>query len=188
MGEKLKGLTARRALREQARKRLDRADRRDDRLERSAVGTEETGRGDSTPDRGAIPESPSADTSGGAADPSSCTRTGCTERTAVHLDGRAEGPLAPGPYCFTTRRMRRTWRQADRRADRNGRAADLTVGTTRARKNWFSLFSAAVSDGALIRIRHTRYDEPAVLLSEAQFRRLERAARASRLAEGEAGG
>ncbi|MFQ5528992.1 MAG: hypothetical protein ACE5FP_01455 [Gemmatimonadota bacterium] len=70
--------------------------------------------------------------------------------------------------------MRRTWRDADRAADLAGLAVHRTVGSTRARKEWFLLLSEAVNRDEVIRIRHKSYDEPAVLMRESRFRELER--------------
>ena len=132
----------------------------------------------------------------GFTDPLSVTRTERTdrtrtERTDVHLKGPRRGSRPPlselfgdGPFCFTVRRMRRTWRAADRRADAEGTPADLTISATRARRQWYELFQAVIERDVLVRVRNARYDRPVVLISEARFRRLERSARSGSDATG----
>ena len=117
----------------------------------------------------------------GFPDPLSATRT---ERTDVHLKGPRRGTAPPleelskdGPFCFTVRRMRRTWRAADRRADAAGTPADLTISATGARRQWYELFRAVIERDVLVRVRNARHDRPVILMSEARFRRLERSAR-----------
>lgn len=82
-----------------------------------------------------------------------------------------------GGYCYVLRRMRRSWREADRRADREGRPADLTIGSTRTRRNWSEVLYRVMDEGAVIRIRHHYVDEPALLVPESLFRSLEASAR-----------
>ena len=76
-------------------------------------------------------------------------------------------------FCFVLRRMKRKWREADRAADLSGLAVHLTVGSTKARRDWFSLLTRVLDDDNVIRIRHRYYDEPAVLISESRFRNME---------------
>lgn len=78
------------------------------------------------------------------------------------------------PFCFVLYRMKRKWREADRRADRSGFPVHRTVGSTQARQDWFRLLSAVLCDNEMIRVRHRYHDEPAILMSESRFRRLER--------------
>lgn len=81
------------------------------------------------------------------------------------------------PFCFVLRRMKRAWREADRRHDLAGFAAHRTLGATRARNNWSSTLAAVIADDQMIRIRHQYHDEPALLIRESRFRALERATR-----------
>lgn len=80
------------------------------------------------------------------------------------------------PFCFELDRMKRKWREADRSADRSGFPAHRTVGSTRARQDWFALLSVVLRDDEVVRIRHRRHDEPALLMRESGFRELEKAA------------
>lgn len=84
------------------------------------------------------------------------------------------------PFCFELDRMKRNWREADRSADLSGLPAHRTVGSTRAREDWFRLLSTVLLDDELIRVRHRYHDEPALLVRESRFRELENAARAWR--------
>ena len=79
------------------------------------------------------------------------------------------------PFCFELERMKRKWRQADRSADRSGLPAHRTVGSTRARQDWFALLSAVLRDNEVVRVRHRCHDEPALLMRESRFRELEKA-------------
>lgn len=76
-------------------------------------------------------------------------------------------------FCFVLQRMKRKWREADRAADLSGFAAHRTVGSTKARRDWFLLLTQVLDDDDVIRIRHRSYDEPAVLIRESRFRELE---------------
>jgi hypothetical protein len=106
------------------------------------------------------------------------------ERKALERDRRIWLESAPRrvdpmrPFCFELDRMKRNWRDADRRADLSGFPAHRTVGSTRARADWFRLLSAVLLDDELIRVRHRYHDEPALLVLESRFRELEKAARA----------
>ena len=77
------------------------------------------------------------------------------------------------PFCFVLRRMRRTWREADRVADLSGLAVHHTIGSTDARKTWFPVLNGVLVDDEVIRIRHRSYDKPAVLIKESRFRKME---------------
>jgi len=86
-------------------------------------------------------------------------------------------PVEPNrPFCFVIRRMRRTWRDADRAHDREGFPAHYTIGSTETRRTWSTVLLAVVDDDRVIRIRHALRDEPALLITESRFRALERAA------------
>jgi hypothetical protein len=108
------------------------------------------------------------------------------ERKALDRDKRIWLDDAPRrldplrPFCFVLERMKRKWREADRRSDRSGLPVHRTVGSTRAREDWFGLLSAVLLDDDVIRVRHRSYDGPAVLMSESRFRALEKAAGPSR--------
>lgn len=93
-----------------------------------------------------------------------------------------------GGYCYVLRRMRRSWREADRRSDREGRAADLTIGSTRTRRNWSEVLHRVMEEGAVIRIRHHYVDEPALLVPESAFRELEARARSGERSRVDASG
>ncbi|MCL7978715.1 MAG: hypothetical protein M8865_02365 [marine benthic group bacterium] len=80
---------------------------------------------------------------------------------------------ASRPFCFVATRMKRTWREHDRAADRRGLTVNATVGSTNARKTWFELLSSVIGDDHVIRIRHRYFDEPVLLLRESRFRDLE---------------
>lgn len=80
------------------------------------------------------------------------------------------------PFCFVLRRMRRTWRQADRANDCAGFPVHRTVGSTETRRNWSEILHAVMGDDHVIRIRHQNCDQPAILITESRFRALERAA------------
>lgn len=172
----------RRLLRTQARRRLDRAIRQD----------ELSGADPDSSDAGVGADAATAEGARkGVGRHSRRTRTSRTERTDVRRDGDQTPPCSPlaahtvdlessDPYCFTIRRMRRSWREADRRADREGEPVDLTIGATRARQHWYDLIYIVVEHGALVRVRNAKYDEPVIVMSESRFRRLERAARAAR--------
>lgn len=105
------------------------------------------------------------------------------ERKAFEKDKRAWLGSAPQrlnparPFCFVLDRMKRRWREADRNADRSGFPVHRTVGSTRARDDWFRLLSAVLLDDQVIRVRHRYHDGPAILMSEARFRAVETAAR-----------
>lgn len=80
----------------------------------------------------------------------------------------------PGrPFCFVLRRMKRSWRDADRRNDLSGFAVHRTVGASEARQNWSEVLNGVLDDDEVVRIRHQHADEPAVLITEARFRALE---------------
>lgn len=87
----------------------------------------------------------------------------------------APRPVIPRnqPFCFVLRRMRRTWREADRVADLSGLAVDRTIGSTDARKAWFPLLTRVLVDDDVIRIRHRSFDDPVVLITESRFRQME---------------
>lgn len=92
---------------------------------------------------------------------------------------RDDAPRRPNParpFCFVLERMKRKWREADRSADRSGFPVHRTVGSTRARQDWFELLSAVLLEDEVIRVRHRYHDGPAVLISESRFRTLEKAA------------
>lgn len=76
-------------------------------------------------------------------------------------------------YCFHPYRMKIRWRKADDRHDREGRPADETIGSTEARRRWFELLHRAMSEGEMIRVRHTSSDEPVILVAESLWRTLE---------------
>ena len=80
------------------------------------------------------------------------------------------------PFCFVLRRMRRTWRQADRANDRAGFPVHRTVGSSETRRNWAEILHSVIGEDHVIRIRHQHRDEPAILITESRFRALERAA------------
>lgn len=91
--------------------------------------------------------------------------------------GAAPRPSDPArPFCFVLRRMKRTWRDADRAADLAGLAVHRTVGSTDARKEWFLILSRTLDRDEVVRIRHRSHDEPVVIMRESRFRTLERAA------------
>jgi len=101
------------------------------------------------------------------------------ERKAFERDKRIWLDSAPRrldpvrPFCFVLERMKRKWRQADRRADRSGFPVQRTVGSAKARDDWFRLLSAVLCDDEVIRVRHRYHDGPAILMSESRFRALE---------------
>lgn len=88
------------------------------------------------------------------------------------------------PYCFAIRRMRFVWRRADEHYDETGRAADLTIASSRARRDWSDLIWLVMNGNYLVRVRHQHRDEPAIILTESRFRELERLARRASEAEG----
>lgn len=89
----------------------------------------------------------------------------------------APRPIQPNrPFCFVIRRMKRSWRDADRARDRTGFPAHRTVGTTEVRRTWSTVLLDVVDRNRVIRIRHALRDEPALLVAESRFRELERAA------------
>jgi len=67
------------------------------------------------------------------------------------------------PFCFELDRMKRSWREADRSADRSGFPVHRTVGSSRARQDWFGLLSDVLCDDQVVRVRHRSQDEPALL-------------------------
>jgi hypothetical protein len=69
--------------------------------------------------------------------------------------------------------MKRRWREQDRTADRQGLAANATIGSTKARRTWFGLMTTVIRDDHVIRIRHRYFDEPVLLVRESRFRDLE---------------
>lgn len=71
------------------------------------------------------------------------------------------------------KRMKRTWREADRQADANGTPVSRTLGSSQARREWFEILTGVLLGDDIIRIRHRYYDEPAILIRESLFRRLE---------------
>ncbi|HSM09189.1 MAG TPA: hypothetical protein VLA33_09260 [Gemmatimonadota bacterium] len=77
------------------------------------------------------------------------------------------------PFCFVLRRMKRSWRDADRRNDLSGFAVNRTVGASEARRNWSGILNGVISNDQVVRIRHQHADEPAILITEARFRALE---------------
>lgn len=100
------------------------------------------------------------------------------ERAKRHwYDGSPRPVVDPGrPFCFVLRRMRRTWRDADRRNDLIGFPVNRTVGATETRRNWSEVLHRVLEDDEVVRIRHQYADEPAILITEARFRALERTA------------
>lgn len=80
------------------------------------------------------------------------------------------------PFCFVLRRMKRSWREADRANDRMGFPVHRTVGATEARRNWSAVLGDVIAHDEVLRIRHQHCDQPAILVSESRFRALERAA------------
>jgi hypothetical protein len=99
------------------------------------------------------------------------------ERAKRNWYDDAPRPVDHGrPFCFVLRRMRRTWRQADRANDRAGFPVHRTVGSTETRRHWSAILGAVIANDEVIRIRHQHCDEPAILVSESRFRALERAA------------
>lgn len=80
------------------------------------------------------------------------------------------------PFCFAVRRMRRVWRAADRHYDQRGRPVNLTIASSRARRDWADVLYLVMAEGALVRVRHQNRDEPAIMVAESEFRRLERRA------------
>lgn len=89
----------------------------------------------------------------------------------------AASRLRRDPYCFAVRRMRVVWRKADRHYDETGRPADLTIASSRARRDWSDLLWLVMNGDYLVRVRHQHRDEPAIILTESRFRKLERRAR-----------
>lgn len=87
-------------------------------------------------------------------------------------DGLSTRPDDSG-YGYVLLRMRRSWRKADRRFDSTGRPADLTIGSTRTRRNWSEVLHRVIAEGAIIRIRHRYVEEPALLVPENVFRDIE---------------
>lgn len=104
------------------------------------------------------------------------------ERRALERDKRiwfdaSPRPVDPArPFCFVLERMKRKWREADRLADTSGRPVNRTVGSTRARQEWFVLLAAVLHGDEVIRVRHRYSDEPVVLLRESTYRDLEQRA------------
>lgn len=92
-------------------------------------------------------------------------------------DGSPRPVVDPGrPFCFVLRRMRRSWRDADRLNDVTGLAVHRTVGASETRRHWSEVLRRVLDDDEVIRIRHQHADEPAILITEARFRALERTA------------
>lgn len=99
------------------------------------------------------------------------------ERAKRNWYDDAPRPVDRGrPFCFVLRRMRRTWRQADRANDRAGFPVHRTVGSTATRRNWADILHSVIGENQVIRIRHQHCDEPAILITESRFRALERTA------------
>lgn len=100
------------------------------------------------------------------------------ERAKRHWYDGSPRPIvdAGRPFCFVLRRMRKTWRDADRKNDLIGFAVNRTVGATETRRNWSEVLNRVLADDEVIRIRHQHADEPAILITEARFRALERTA------------
>lgn len=105
------------------------------------------------------------------------------ERRALERDKRAwfdasPRPVGDGnrPFCFVLERMKLKWRKADRLADAQGRPVDRTVGSTRARQQWFDLLTAVLHGDEVVRVRHRYWDEPAILMRESRYRSLEESA------------
>lgn len=92
------------------------------------------------------------------------------------------------PFCFQLLRMRIVWREADRHYDERGRPADLTIASSRARRDWADILRLVMSEGCMVRIRHQHRHEPAVLVAESRLRELERRAGDFRAAGGSTGG
>lgn len=90
------------------------------------------------------------------------------DQSAATAEGKA--------YCFHPYRMKRRWREADRAADARGRPADRTLGSTEARSRWFAVLGEVLERDRIVRVRHTSYDGPALIVSEARYRELERRA------------
>ncbi len=96
----------------------------------------------------------------------------------------------PGrPFCFVLRRMKRSWREADRHNDLSGFPVNRTVGASEARRNWSEVLNGVIANDQVVRIRHQHADEPAILITEARFRALEGSAppdvvRADRISRG----
>ena len=86
------------------------------------------------------------------------------------------GRKPPRRFCFVLHRMKLEWREADRRRDTTGRPADATVGSTEARRTWFEVLHQVLGDGAIVRVRHRSFDEPALVVPEKHYRELERLA------------
>lgn len=80
------------------------------------------------------------------------------------------------PFCFALRRMRIVWRKADRHYDLNGRPVDLTIASSRVRRDWADILWLVMEGDMTIRVRHQHRDEPAILVAESRFRDLERRA------------
>lgn len=91
-------------------------------------------------------------------------------------DGSGDRRRPPRRFCFVLRRMKRTWREADRRNDSSGRRVGLTVGSSDARARWFDLLRRVLEGGELVRVRHQYFDEPVLLVREEHYRNLEAAA------------
>lgn len=80
----------------------------------------------------------------------------------------------------STRRMmaKLRWREADQKADEDGRPARLTLWAAEARHNFFTLLARAINRDEMFRIRHRYWDEPCLLVRESRYRDLERRAAA----------
>lgn len=123
------------------------------------------------------------------AHPYGCTTSKVYNFLPVQPEGSGEGPPPPretllptrdraqggvdSRACFAGRRMKPRWRELDRRRDAAGTPADLTVGSSQARDEWFPLLIGVLERDVLLRIRHRDHDEPVLLLREDRFRRLE---------------
>lgn len=76
--------------------------------------------------------------------------------------------------------MRVVWRKADQHYDETGRSVNLTIASSRARRDWSELLWIVMDGNYVVRVRHQHRDEPAILVSESRFRELERRARRAR--------
>lgn len=85
--------------------------------------------------------------------------------------------LGRHPYCFAIQRMRVVWRKADRHYDETGRPVNLTIASSRARRDWSDVLWLVMDGNYLVRVRHQHRDEPAIIVTESRFRELERRAR-----------
>lgn len=90
--------------------------------------------------------------------------------------GSGDRRRQPRRFCFVLRRMKRTWREADRRNDATGRPVGVTVGSSDARARWFDLLRRVLEADELVRVRHQYFDEPVLLVTEEHYRELETAA------------